>query len=209
VHRILRHNSRFILFPADRPEWAALSAVKDLRPDKPLIDFDALAEIASGAYSPGKSTTSLIADILTALADNRNYRPCASVEMLFAVLRRTMLAVSQTEAAAADVPAAPDLLLSMAIKQASDKASSEVHKILTRYHQTEKLPADCIGPFQKALADIIADCADGGPAQGYFQYLRSHLPELSPEDYRNIYRTRFEYLADTAQTCFFNMMKRK
>ena len=209
VHRVLRHDDHFVLFPSDRPVWTALSEVKDLRPEKPPIDFDALAGTVSGAYSPGKSITALIADILMALADSDKYQLCISVDMLFAVLRQTIIAASQTEEVADISQAAPNPLLAIAIKRSSEKTSEEVHKILTRYHLTAKLPADYIEPFQKALVDIIADRADGFEALGYFHYLHQYIPDLTPEEYRGKYRTRFEYLADIAQTCFFDLMRQE
>lgn len=206
VHRVLRHDPRFVLFPGDRPEWAALAGVDKLCAENPLIDFDGLAHIVADAYSPRKSIASLLADILTILADSGRYRLCLSVDMLYAALRQAVAAAAGADAFGEEYQSVPDPVLAIALDKALHQAASEVDKILNRYDRTGKLPAELIEPFRKALADIVGDLAAGFPAMSYLRYLRLYLPQLTPKEYRNRYRTRFEYLAEIAQDSFIEQM---
>lgn len=69
-------------------------------------------------------------------------------------------------------------LLAMAVTEATTAAQSEVHSRLQRYQTKSSVTPDHANLMGKALSDIITDCADGGPAQSYYEYLKAHSPEL-------------------------------
>ena len=100
-----------------------------------------------------------------------------------------------------------DPILRLAIEKANILVIKKIDARLAEYGKADKLDFKMIDSFRQALSDLLDDMADGGPAQGYFQYIQPYQPEMTYEQYRTIHRAKFEYLAEIVKTTFIEKMK--
>ena len=77
-----------------------------------------------------------------------------------------------------------------------------------KYYKLRKLSLETAESFKRALHDILNDCPEGGPVQSYFEYLKPYWPDLTLDDYRENYRSRFEYQAEFVWKEFIRMMRK-
>lgn len=209
LHRVIRHDEHLVVFPAGKPEWVCLKNVSDLQSDLPPVGHDEIVRIINDGGEHHRS----LADSITAILSNAVSIPgcqnAVRIEMLFSALRETTSEI-MAQQLANEVPCNRiDPLLSVAIDRANEKVFQHMETKLSRYQGTGKLHPDIVDLFRLALSDLVIDCADGGPAQSYYEYLHLHKPNLALEDYRQTLRTRFEYLAESVRKEFIEAMRKQ
>lgn len=75
--------------------------------------------------------------------------------------------------------------------------------ILKNYVCEQKITPKERQAFQQSLQTLLAEHANGGCTNHYFDYLSESLDTLEDmEEYMQNYRTKFEYVAKTAKTLF-------
>ncbi|MEZ5358837.1 MAG: hypothetical protein R3F48_08390 [Candidatus Zixiibacteriota bacterium] len=209
LHRIVKKDHRIATFPIDNPEWISLASVNNLRKDLPPVNHDEIVKIICGRGQDWRSLSELIVNILADVEKSPDTQNTVRIEMLFSALRETMRESKANEIANEIVSNNNDPILSLASNRAIKQAIQKSQVRLLKYRSQGKLTNDMIEAFRMALTDLIEDSADGGPAQSYFEYLRSHKLELTIEEYRQILKTRFEYMAELIQRDFLDEMKRQ
>lgn len=207
LHRALRYDSRIVIFPGDKPMWASLTTSTDLREHLPQLCHEEVVKIISELNNRGEGIGNLIVAALSRVANDSNCQNALQIEILFSALRETKIRELAGEVAAGRYKRDRDPQLHIAIEKASKAAHHKVGAKLDRYRAMEKLQPDTVEYFRCALSDLIADCTDGGPAQSYYQYLHSRWSSLTRENYRKIFRARFEYLAEAVQKVFFEKIR--
>jgi len=209
LHRVIRQDERVVVFPVDKPEWVTLTNIADFRANETPLSHDELVRIINEQGAHYGNLTDLVHAILLQVARTAGLQKPVQVEILFSALRETTSEI-KAQQLANEVPRnRDDPLLSVAIDRATDQAFQNVEIKLARYQDTGKLHPDVVEVFRLALSDLVADCADGGPAQSYYEYLHVHKPSLTLEDYRQTLRTRFEYLAESVQKGFIEAMRKQ
>lgn len=209
LQRTLRHDPRIIVFPCDRPEWAVLSTETDLRESLVPLDHAEIVRILSQTYTPSTGIAEIVIQVLFHLGQQSSYRRALKIETLFSALREVIAETAGDEQTFRVQKPNRDPELSIAIKRATDSVHRDLNEILDRYQTSKKLNSEVVESFKFALTDLLTDCTDGGPARSYYQYLRAHWSDLTREKYRQTYRTRFEYVAESIRERFFEAMRRE
>jgi len=209
LHRVIRQDERLVVFPVDKPEWVSPKKVVDLQAGLPPVSYDEIVRIISGQGQHQHSLADLITAILANVVSTPGCQNAVRIEILFSALRETTSEVTALQLANEVSCDRDDPLLSVAIDRATKQVFQNVETKLGRYQGTGKLHPDTVEVFRLALSDLVADCADGGPAQSYYEYLHVHKPGLALEDYRQTLRTRFEYLAETVRKDFIEAMRKQ
>ncbi len=205
--RILRCDPGIDIFPCDRPEWVCLSGLNDLRNDTAMIVEKKVAGIIGGLQKAKYSFTDLIKAVLAEIAEDPDCRSAIKIQILFSAFREVADLALREEAEVASTKYRPDPYLKMAIDKSIKATDCELEKRLENYSNAGKLKQNELISFKKALIDILEDCCDGGPAQSYYRYLSVHWPELKQEEYRNVFRARFEYLSEFVIDNFLDCLK--
>lgn len=209
LHRVVRQDERLVVFPVDKPEWVSPMNVAELQAGLPPVSHDEVVRIISSQGERHRSLADSITAILSNVVSIPGCQNAVRIEILFSVLRETTSEV-MVQLLAKEVPSKrDDPLLSVAVDRATEQVFQNVETKLGRYQGTGKLHPDIVEVFRLALSDLVADCADGGPAQSYYEYLGAHQPSLVLEDYRQTMRTRFEYLAESVRKDFIEAMRKQ
>ncbi len=209
LHRVIRRDVRMVVFPIDNPEWISLTDVTDLKANLPPVNHDEIVRIISSQEQDHRGFADLIVAILSAVVKASGCQNAVRVDLLFSALRETTHEI-KVQQLVDEVPCnRSDPFLSVAIDRATQQVLHNVEAKLGRYQAAEKLHPDVVKLFRLALSDLVADCANGGPAQSYYEYLRVHRPDLSLEGYRRTLRTRFEYLAESVRKDFIEEMRKR
>jgi hypothetical protein len=193
----------------DNPEWVSLRAVANLQADLPPVNHDEIVKIISSQELDHCSLADIIVAVLSAVVSAPGCQNAVKVELLFSALRETTREIKARQLADETPCNWSDPLLSIAIDQAIEQVLHNVGVKLSRYQVTKKLHPDVVEVFRLALSDLVADCADGGPAQSYYEYLHVHRAGLTLEGYRRTLRTKFEYLAEWVRKSFFEEMRKR
>ena len=207
VRRVVRLDPRLTAFPCNHPEWVTPTGVDDLRPELPPADHGVLVRLIAARITPNYAVADLIAGVLSDLAEGDSYQRAVRIDALFAALRETCAETLAGEMPHRTPSYPPDPVLHIAIEHATTEAKKEIEKRLDRYQEKRKLTVEMAEAFRQALSDLLSDCADGGPARSYFEYVNIHLPDLSLSAYRRQYRTMFEYLAEKAREQFWRTIR--
>jgi len=209
LHRALRHDSRFVAFPADKPQWVALAEADDLHSHFPPPGHRQLVGILGESSSDSAGIGDLIVTTLSRIADLSCYSGAIPVEALFSALREVRSADAKADIKSWSARSERDPLLHRILEMTVNSVTEAIDLKLKRYGTIGKLMPEAAGAFKLALNDMILDLADGGPSQSYYQYLCAYWPSLTREAYRTTYRTKFEYLAETAGKLFLEAMKKE
>ena len=209
LQRALRHDPRFVAFPADKPQWVALADTDDLLCHLPPPGHRQLMSIIEESSSGSAGIGDLIVTTLSRIADLSSYCGAVPVEALFSALREVRSADAKVDIKSWGARTEHDPLLHRALERTVNCVTEAIDMKLERYETTGKLTPEAAEAFKLALKDLVADLADGGPSQSHYRYLNVHWPGLTREAYRTTYRTRFEYLAETAGKLFLEIMKKE
>ena len=209
LHRVIRRDERIVAFPVDNPEWLSLTDVTDLQAEFLPVHHDEIIRIISSQKPDYGSLTDLIVAVLSAVVAAPSYQNTIKIDLLFSALRETSREIKARQLADEIPHNCSNPVLSIAIDQATEQVVKNANAKLGRYQATGKLSPAVVEVFRRALSDLIADCADGGPAQCYYEYLHKHKPDLTLEVYRRTLRTRFEYLAELVRNDFIEEMRRR
>lgn len=202
LKRSISRSQGLITFPADRPRWIALSQSPHNPGNYNVLPFGLLASIVAEEHY-GSSSPAEVAKALLQRAEERQRAPVAiELNTLLTLLRELLIKHSEVALETLSGNQSINLEFTEAIQRSRTAACISVSEKLAKYQMNEKLSEHETAPLRLALADLIDDCVDGGPALTYYEYLSKHWPDLSRELYRNRYRTRFEYLAELAQAVF-------
>ena len=209
LHRAVRHDKRLVVFPWDKPEWVTLAGKTESKSDLRCLEYKDVANAVAKCGYPLSGLADYIVNILTLWEQAGGAGGAVRVETIFAVLREGV-----SSEMIADVNARGDTFcldpdVQLAVDRARRVALHDLHVRLEKYAADGKLPPAMPNAFRKALTDLMDDCVDGGPAQSYFDYLHLHAHEVSEDEYRKNYRSRFEYLAEKIQESFFEDMRRQ
>ena len=130
--------------------------------------------------TPSGFTADMIVKVLQEEGELEHFNKIVSIELLFSVLRDQTreLAAAVVRAGGSAGITNPLLAMAVTVTEATTAAQSEVQSRLQRYQTKGSVTPDHANLMGKALSDIIADCADGGPAQSCYEYLKAHSPEL-------------------------------
>lgn len=207
LQRALRHDERLVLVPSGRPEWVCLADQQGYRADKASAGYSDLEAIARARYTASGITADMVVQLLQDVSELQSFSIVVSIELLFSVLRDQTRELAAAEMRAVNSAAISNPLLIMAVNEATTAAHTEMQSRLQSYQTKSKVTLEEACLMGKALSDIITDCADGGPAQSYYQYLKAHSPVLELARYRSEWRTRFEYVAESVRERFFQCLR--
>ena len=196
------------VFPYGKPEYAALASSDGSNLKPRLIEYD---NIRTSLQAAGGNYTSLSDRIFDVLTHQGATDECVIVriEDLYGVFREAIFSRANDEIWSESAMSHQNPLMKIAIDRATDSARSLLENCLERYKENGKLDAEICNNWANALMDMLKDCADGGPAVSYFEYVRQYLQNLDHDRYRIEYRTRFEYLAEQVQKEFFMALKKE
>jgi len=209
LQRAIRHDSRFTVFPCDRPEWVALADATDLRENHNAVTCSDVLGIINKVYQPGTGIGDTVESTLGQIAVMQDVRYALQIEVLFSALREVISKTAADELASRVPDRSENHELSIAVERAVSQTRQDIHSKLDRYLKAGKLDCGAVESFRLALGDILTDCVDGGPAQSYYQYLSAHWPALTSHQYRNSLRAKFEYLTEFVRDRFSELMKKE
>jgi len=207
VHRAVQHDPHITCFPAGKPEWTAPAADPDLPADLVPLGYADVKNIVGRVYDSRISIGDLVVTVVAEATRTSNGRPALRIEDVFAAVREVIADTSEIELSARLTTIPTDPFLAIAARKAAEQVLADMIVTLKKYESSGKLGPETIGYFNGALTDIIADCADGGPAQSYYQYVCAHWPDLTLDDYRRDFRAKFEYLAEKVRDGFFSHLR--
>jgi hypothetical protein len=206
MQRAIRHDPRLVVFPCDKPAWVALKPA-EAKQDLIQIHYDEAVAIVSNQKSPGQSIADLVTTAIS-FSQEKSQKPCViSIEILFAVLRDMATQEAGIELEERTASWTEDPLMRLAIEKVNIQVSKKIDTRVEEYRKAGKLDIKLVDSFRQALSDLLDDMTDGGPAQGYFQYIQPYQPEMTYERYRTVHRAKFEYLAEIVKTTFIKKMK--
>ncbi len=209
LHRAIRLDSRLVAFPLRHPEWVALAGNDRITSGRMLAGHADLISILA-TIDLGKSTLRDIAfDILSRVTDTADYCSAITIEKLFSALKEVSSQLAASELHHSPRQCEEDPISGMALNRALSGAKQKTREKLHRYGRKCGLSEDNYTRFETALDDLLCDCANGGQAQSYFQYLQAYWPGLTRDRYAKACRTRFEYLAKFAKQQLKEMASRE
>lgn len=207
-NRVLSKDARISLFPSDNPQYVSLAGSKELYGDRPPIDHDRLVQIIGSIERVFSSTSDLVYEILLRISEVPDCQNAVKKHILFSALSyaKKVIASAELEKSAVNGRTNPDLKI--AVERALETTVKKLKAKLDKYRIDGKLESDVVEKSDRALRDILEDCAESGePAQSYYDYLTAHWSDLVYEDYRKRYRSRFEYLAEFVRKSFLKDMR--
>jgi len=207
LQRAVRHDRRLTCFPCDAPQYVALAASRPTTGELTAVEYAEAVRYIGELTDPRMPAGDVVVLILMHAADAAGSPRVIKVEVLFAALRDTISKIAGYELSRQSARDNDHPDLGIAVAKAVESAKREIRSRLDKYVGDEKLDTCTAGSLRKALDDLIDDLPDGGPAQSYYQYLYAHRPDITPKDYNDRLRTRFEYLADTAQEEFYGFLR--
>ncbi len=80
-----------------------------------------------------------------------------------------------------------------------EELTNNNNRMLEKYIQKKKIDLREKEAWLQALMDLISDWQEGGQEKSLYNYLKRHLPDLTPEDYRQNRRKIFEYLVKNSR----------
>jgi len=204
----LKKDPRLTVFPYNKPEWVTLKKGKIEKAEIHPLQYGAVKSLF--AEEPGEKIP-IGRRVAEALADFKTGAGMAAIKIedLFRILRETAAVYTEAEAEAAMMTPDEIPLLKIALERATVAASKAIKLSLQKYRDKGKFAPDRCEQLSEALREIIRDCADGGPAISYFEYVRRQITDIDIGRYRSEYRTRFEYLAEQAQEEFYAVLRKE
>lgn len=206
IHQGLRQERRLVLIPQTKPLWVALAKEDDSNSDIVKLDIDEVPELKAISHESGAGLAGLVVEVLRRIKTESGNRLALSIDEFFDVLRKHR-SESVLDQLGTSSKGSHDPHLRIAVDKATKVAGEFMEQKLERYRTNGKLPPRALEGFRLALSDILSDCADGGPAQSNYRYLEVHWPDLAWRDYRNTYRAKFEYLAESVQRRFSEVFR--
>ena len=207
LQRAIRHDRRLIGFPCDSPQYVALAASQPTPGELTAIEYAEAVGYIGELTDPRMSAGDVVIFVLMQAAETVGNPRAIKVEVLFAALRDTISKMAADELSRESARESSHPNLDMAVAKAVETAKCEIRSRLDKYVSDDKVDGYTAGCLRKALDDLIDDLPDGGPAQSYYQYLYAHRPDITPEEYRATFKTRFEYLAEAAQEKFYGYLR--
>jgi hypothetical protein len=199
LHRAIRQDDRLVTFPAGHPRWVALAGDNGVSSDRMSIGYADLASILVNIDLRQSKLGDIVFEVLSHAADIEGFCGAIAIDKLFAALREVSSQLAASELHESGGHCDEDPVSCIALGRALSNARRETHVKLHQYSRKCKLTGDEYACFETALDNLLSDCADGGQAQSYFRYLQAYWSDLTPARYAEIYRTRFEYLANSAK----------
>jgi len=207
LNMILNKDERFSVFPNDHPEYVCLKEGDDLKSDLPCLNNEEIEVIAASIYSRSRRLSDFITDLF---GEIKKLDYCSHVirkDDLFAALRAHKTRMAEDELKKWFTQYNPDPETELIRKKIIASVIPKIEVKLDQYSRNNKLSSEIVNCFRLALADLLTDYTLGGPAQSNFQYLKTHWETMTYDDYRNRYRSRFEYLAECVKNEFVSFMK--
>ncbi len=205
--RALRHDRRLKVWPEDKPRWVALATQNDLRLSQPEVTREELLPLVIELSAGVRGLPKLIHALVVAVADDSRWRAAVSIyETIFEALREAAeLRILAKEAARMTVE--PDEAVRLAIQRAIESAMMKAQTIVAKYVDGAKLHKDIGLAFLRATKQLLEDLGETGMWQGdYCAYLKRWCPELTQEDYRDLYKARFDHVALSAERTFLRAL---
>jgi hypothetical protein len=200
LRKVLKHDPRFHRFPVEEPEWITLVNAESLRDSATPWNDDELLQLACETPSEGAPLGDFVTALLSEVANQPDRCQAVRIDQLFSAIRQAVNQNLRAEIAfSADIrEISPDLRIT--IELAQKQLQPEIAGIIAGYAKSGKLKqADAIC-LSDATSDLLHDYGEfGEAARSFIEYLQAHLPDLSEEEYRTRFKTRFEYLARLAK----------
>ena len=207
LQRAIRHDRRLISFPCDSPQYVALAASRQPPGELTAVEYAEAVGYIGELTDPRMSAGDMVVFVLMQAAEAAGSPRVIKIDVLFGALKDTISRIAAAKYSRQSARESDHPNLGMAVAKAVEFAKCEIRSRLDKYVGRDKLDDYTARWLQRALDDLIDDLPDGGPAQSYYKYLYAHRPDISPEDYRNRLRTKFEYLADAAQEQFYGFLR--
>ncbi len=209
LQRILRHDKRIIIFPPDKPRWAALADENKTPKAFEPITYDNIEGLIGECVADHKGLAETIINVLNMATGNPDQTCAVRIEDLFSGLRKALASSGVSDLEKKGQAEFDDPCFRMATDKALKTARLSLEEIIRRYEAKNKLKPDIADLFGKSLRDLLSDYSDGGLFQSYYDYLHEYWPDLSKERYRSEYRAKFEYLAEYVRMDFIAAIKRE
>ena len=199
LHRAIRLDNRLVGFPDKHPQWVALKGKDRITTGRMLTGHGDLISILTTIDLGHSSLREIAYDVISQVADIPDYCSAVAIEKLFSAVKEVSSQLAASELHHGPRQSFDDPISGIALNQALRAARQRTREKLHQYCQKCSMPEGEQARFESALDDLLCDCADGGQAQSYFQYLQVHWPKLTRTGYAKACRTRFEYLAKFAK----------
>jgi hypothetical protein len=208
LNRAIKCDGRLLVFPHNKPEYVALSTMAAGRCELQLIEFESLRTSLSSVGDCRTPIADTVVDLLSK-EECPGKNVVIRIEDLFRALRESIFSGSMEIALSESLVSNRDPCTAIALERATDSATAMLQEYLNRYAKSGKFDDATCANLAGALMDVLKDCADGGPAVSYYEYILQHMPGLSRNRYQAKYRTRFEYLAEKVQKEFYDTLRRE
>lgn len=207
LQRALRNDSRFNIFPEDKPEWVALNQAEETQLRCNPLEYIDIVRHFSQLNTPNIAISELVYEVLSYPGNGDECLRAIRIGELFSALQETRMHEIAQEFETLATTGSENPQLRLAIQKAAALTKEEISVKIQSYNEREKLESTIVGCFGDTLNDMINDLAVGDLVQSYYQYLHDHWADLTPETYRNEYRARFEYLARIAIDTFYGHLR--
>jgi hypothetical protein len=204
LHLVIRDDPRITAFPAHRPAWIT-TATTDTSIDLIILDEVELRRIIAEVFRPRQKTADLVMAVFAHPACRNRV---VSIDSLFVELQACIpqgLAFAMEEEISSPAPD-PDFVLAM--EKTVSEVRSSMLRILDAYVVKDKLSAGMAAGFLKALMDLVVDLGDGWPGIGHFNYIHTHCPAITYDNFCHTYKAIFQYLALKAERWFSDGMRK-
>lgn len=204
LRRAIRVDNRIMSFPADRPRWIAPVKI-NRSAELILLDDAEVLQIVSEIFRPGLKIADLAAAVVAHQACQNRVVP---IDILFGILRESVAKGLADILEDDSSSPSPDPHFVLALEKAISEVRPSLAAAVNAYIVKGTLSPETADGFLKALLDLVTDLGDGWPGIGHFNYVHVHCPAMTYEDYRNTYRSIFEYLAEKSEGWFFDGMRK-
>lgn len=205
--RIFYRSLRYILHK--RPEWK-----REVNNGKQLVrkintrDKLAPKSIIEEIFLTKETESSLTSLIETCLEEliNVNQFAVPIAELLSLARELNEIALDSIPEQSAELV---DPLLVESVRRIIEMTLAHIDQtVLDKYEKSGKLTSGERTGFRDALKKVLFDFANGGIEDNYFTYLSSHIADLNDmKQYRNKFRTQFEYMVKKAKQSFSARIK--
>lgn len=198
----LRHSPQITVFPAGSPKYASLASVGELKIDHQKVEYCDIVGIITREGLAHIEIREMIIAILAAVAESTSTQRAVAIATLFAAIRDTCTNLAGAELSLDFLSCEIDPDMRIDIDRAIGQSLAHIELQINKYQRTGKLDIAICESFRKAIASILADCAAADPHPDYFAHLEIQFSGLTEEQYRDHYRSKFEYLAGLARDYF-------
>lgn len=173
------------------------------------LAFEAMTPRLLAELSASDTIPELIQKCLTVIRSCKNPPYAVTLASMATLLSRFRIEIQRADGRISQDAENPDesLVKNELRQKLKQLQKSLFKKIDDDYVKTRKINPDTALGLKNAISDITEDMLHGDTDQSYYQYINTHLPKLTSQEYRENLRTRFEYFMKCFKSDIHGLLK--